>query len=176
MTLRLPADVQRRIEWLPEYANENIAPEVLNRVDAIVVPSIWVENSPLVIHEAMQARVPVITADTGGMAELVQDGVNGVLFKFRDADSLAEKMCWLAKQPVEGRRLGARGYLGSPDGNVPDLDSHVCAMIALYREVVGRKKAAAITVMPGPWRVTFDTNPDDCNLRCVMCEEHSPFS
>lgn len=27
-----------------------------------------------------------------------------------------------------------------------------------------------------PWRITFDTNPDDCNLRCIMCEEHSPFS
>jgi hypothetical protein len=25
----------------------------------------------------------------------------------------------------------------------------------------------------GPWRITFDTNPDTCNLRCVMCEEHS---
>ena len=28
----------------------------------------------------------------------------------------------------------------------------------------------------GPWRITFDTNPDDCNLRCVMCEDHSPYS
>jgi len=28
----------------------------------------------------------------------------------------------------------------------------------------------------GPWRITFDTNPDDCNLRCVMCEDHSVFS
>ena len=27
-----------------------------------------------------------------------------------------------------------------------------------------------------PWRITFDTNPDDCNLRCVMCEEHSVYS
>ncbi len=29
---------------------------------------------------------------------------------------------------------------------------------------------------PGPWRITFDTNPDDCNIACVMCEEHSDFS
>jgi MoaA/NifB/PqqE/SkfB family radical SAM enzyme len=28
----------------------------------------------------------------------------------------------------------------------------------------------------GPWRITFDTNPDDCNLRCVMCEDHSKYS
>lgn len=30
--------------------------------------------------------------------------------------------------------------------------------------------------MKGPWRITFDTNPDDCNLRCIMCEEHSEYS
>lgn len=28
----------------------------------------------------------------------------------------------------------------------------------------------------GPWRITFDTNPDDCNIHCIMCEEHSPYS
>ncbi len=28
----------------------------------------------------------------------------------------------------------------------------------------------------GPWRITFDTNPDDCNLHCIMCEEHSVYS
>ncbi len=28
----------------------------------------------------------------------------------------------------------------------------------------------------GPWRITFDTNPDDCNLSCIMCEDHSPYS
>ncbi|MFT6914784.1 MAG: MoaA/NifB/PqqE/SkfB family radical SAM enzyme [Motiliproteus sp.] len=26
------------------------------------------------------------------------------------------------------------------------------------------------------WRITLDTNPDNCNLSCVMCEDHSPFS
>jgi len=29
--------------------------------------------------------------------------------------------------------------------------------------------------MEGPWRITFDTNPDTCNLHCVMCEEFSRF-
>src|SRR5579859_3058673 len=32
------------------------------------------------------------------------------------------------------------------------------------------------SLQPGPWRITFDTNPDDCNLHCIMCEEHSPYS
>ena len=66
--------------------------DVFDRVDAIVVPSIWVENSPLVIHEAQQARIPVITADVGGMAEYVQHEVNGLLFRHRSFESLAGQM------------------------------------------------------------------------------------
>lgn len=31
-------------------------------------------------------------------------------------------------------------------------------------------------MISGPWRITFDTNPDDCNLKCIMCEEHSVYS
>lgn len=29
---------------------------------------------------------------------------------------------------------------------------------------------------PGPWRITFDTNPDQCNFKCIMCECFSPYS
>ena len=57
---------------MTEYRNQDIVADVFNRCDAIVVPSIWAENSPLVIHEALQAGVPVITADYGGMAEYVR--------------------------------------------------------------------------------------------------------
>src|SRR5262249_49803173 len=85
----LAPEVASRVEWLPEYRNEDIVRDVFDRVDAIVVPSIWVENAPLVIHEAQQARVPVITADTGGMAELVQHEVNGLIFRHREVSSLA---------------------------------------------------------------------------------------
>ncbi len=34
----------------------------------------------------------------------------------------------------------------------------------------------AHSAFQGPWRITFDTNPDDCNLHCIMCEDHSPHS
>ena len=44
--------------------------------------------------------------------------------------------------------------------------------------VTERMKAETESVQdrPGPWRITFDTNPDDCNLHCIMCEDHSPYS
>jgi glycosyltransferase involved in cell wall biosynthesis/MoaA/NifB/PqqE/SkfB family radical SAM enzyme len=176
LAARLPHDAGQRVEWLPEYENERITRDVLDRVDAIVVPSIWVENSPLVIHEALQARVPVITANVGGMAELVQHEVNGLLFDFRDAASLARQMGRIASEPSMAAQLGARGYLASTSGDVIDIREHAAAIERLYADVIARRDSSRIASSPGPWRVTLDTNPDTCNLKCVMCEEHSEHS
>lgn len=59
------------VEWRSEYKNVEIVQRVFNHVDYIVVPSIWDENSPLVIHEAQQCGVPVITANHGGMVDIL---------------------------------------------------------------------------------------------------------
>lgn len=176
MAAALPAGVAKRIEWLPEYKNQEIVRDVFNRCDAIIVPSVWVENSPLVIHEAQQARVPVIAADAGGMAEYVHHEVNGLLFEHRSIISLAEQMQRFVNDPALAKRLGARGYLYSPSGDIPDVAEHVQTVERLYTEVLARQATAHVERGAGPWRITFDTNPDTCNLRCIMCEEHSPHS
>lgn len=172
----LPAEIVERIEWLPEYKNQRIVEEVFNRCDAIVVPSIWVENSPLVIHEAQQARIPVITANAGGMAEYVKHEVNGLLFTHRSAASLAEQMQRFVDDPGLALRLGGRGYIFSDSGDIPNVEEHVTQVEALYRKVSERRRTTRVSRRSGPWRITFDTNPDLCNLHCTMCEEHSPFS
>lgn len=172
----LPGEQAQRVEWLPEYRNQDIMGDVFDRVDAIVVPSVWVENSPLVIHEALQARVPVITADTGGMAEYVHHEVNGLLFKHRDADALAAQMQRLLDQPALAGTLGSRGYVQSERGDIPSIEQHVAAIEQIYTDVTRRRDSARLQPLRGPWRITLDTNPDTCNLRCVMCEEHSPHS
>jgi len=176
--LRRLADTRAggRVEWCGEYGNEQIVSHVFNQVDAIVVPSVWVENSPLVIHEAQQARVPVITADAGGMAEYVRHEVNGLLFRHRDLEALAFQMQRLISDPALARRLGERGYLYSESGDVPAIGAHVEAVERLYEGLVARRDSARLRPLRGPWRITLDTNPDTCNLHCVMCEEHSPHS
>lgn len=172
----LPASVAGQVEWLPEYRNQQIVADVFDRCDAIVVPSVWVENSPLVIHEAQQARVPVITADAGGMAEYVRHEQNGLLFQHRSVASLAEQMQRFVDDPALASRLGARGYLFGENGDIPGIDEHVRQVERLYEQVQRRHASARVPRRSGPWRITFDTNPDTCNLRCVMCEEHSPHS
>ena len=133
----LPSSADRRIEWMGEYKNQNIVADVFDLCDAIVVPSIWAENSPLVIHEALQARVPVITADFGGMAEYVHHERNGLLFAHRDPDSLAQQMQRLADDPQLAIRLGRRGYVQSDGGNVPDMMEHSLAVEAIYENLIG---------------------------------------
>lgn len=172
----LPAQVAGKIEWMPEYRNQDIVRDVFDRVDAIVVPSVWVENSPLVIHEAQQARVPVITANTGGMAEYVHHEVNGLLFEHRSFTALAEQMQRFVDAPELAAKLGRRGYVFSQDGEIPDIDAHVQDIEALYQRVLRRRDRTKLPHAEAPWRITFDTNPDTCNLTCVMCEEHSPHS
>lgn len=132
----LPPEKQARIHWMPEYKNQQITKDVFDKTDAIVTPSIWVENSPLVIHEAQQARVPVITADAGGMGEYVQHEVNGLLYEHRDVSSLSQQMQRLVDAPELARQLGQRGYLFSDDGQIPDIQSHVVDLEEQYKRVM----------------------------------------
>ncbi|MCC6370201.1 MAG: radical SAM protein [Bacteroidia bacterium] len=63
--------------------------------------------------------------------------------------------------------LGERGYLLSIDGQVPTINDHCKTLEDIYQGVIASKSF---------WRITLDTNPEDCNINCVMCEEHSPYS
>ncbi len=58
----------------------------------IVIPSICYDNSPLVIYESFSNSTPVIGSDIGGIPELIEENVNGLLFKPGDPDSLKEKL------------------------------------------------------------------------------------
>jgi len=135
---------QSRIEWLPEYNNEDIVSEVFNRCDCIVVPSIWGENSPLVIHEAQQCRVPVITANHGGMGEYVKDGINGLTHHHRDAVDLRIKMQTAIENPESFSDFGSTGYLFSDDGQIPSKKIHAASMINHYRRLLRQKMGVEV--------------------------------
>lgn len=67
-------------------------PELIQLVDWVIVPSVWWENSPLVIQEVFMHKRPIICSDIGGMAEKVEDMMTGLHFKVKNAASLAKKM------------------------------------------------------------------------------------
>jgi glycosyltransferase involved in cell wall biosynthesis len=67
-----------RIRVMPPIPNDQVV-RTLARYDALVVPSQWLETGPLVVLEAFAAGVPVIGTRLGGIAELVHDGIDGLL-------------------------------------------------------------------------------------------------
>ncbi len=132
------------VEFCGEYVNQNLADVVFSKIDAIVVPSIWGENSPLVIHEAQACHIPVITADYGGMAEYVRHLENGLLFKHRSAEDLTRQMQFAAENPELMQRLGKRGYLYSSDGRVPDIEGHTHKIVRIYQTLKNGQDVRAI--------------------------------
>ncbi len=123
---------KNKIEFAGEYINHNLANDVFSNVDCIVVPSIWGENSPLVIHEAQACKVPVITADFGGMKEYVQHNINGLLFEHRNTKALAEQLKFAVLNPEKMKQLGEKGYLYSENGNVPNIQEHCIELEKIY--------------------------------------------
>ena len=89
---------QNNIQFKGAYDNNNIN-QILNAIDVLIVPSTWLENSPLVIQEAFLAGIPVITSNIGGMKELVTDGVNGFLFEAGNTKSLQTCISKITNNP-----------------------------------------------------------------------------
>jgi glycosyltransferase involved in cell wall biosynthesis len=79
--------------------------------DILVLPSIWRENQPVSITEAMAAGIPVIAARAGGIPELVEDGVTGLLFDAGEVAQLADRIDRLAGDPDLRARMGRAGAL-----------------------------------------------------------------
>ncbi|GAB3670269.1 glycosyltransferase family 4 protein [Halopiger thermotolerans] len=120
------------------------AADVFPEFDVFVLPSIWLENSPLVIQEAFAAGVPVVTGDRGGMAELVDNGADGLTVPVGDADALAAALRHLATDPDLVRRL--RAGVEEPT----DLGTHADELLALYGEhVTGASESGRRSEEPG---------------------------
>lgn len=76
----------------------------------LVAPSTCYETFGLAAAEAFSCGVPVIASRHGGLAELVTDGVNGLLFTPGDANDLAKKILWAHEHPDQMIEMGRAAY------------------------------------------------------------------
>ena len=108
----------------------------LGRVDLLVVPSVWYENSPLIILEALATSTPLAVTDLGGMAELVKPGISGFRFKMGDAGDLARVLGDVLRDP------GLLSALYPSGCDVKGIDVDAGELLALYsaarKAVAGR--------------------------------------
>lgn len=72
--------------------HNSIIGEVLADIDVLVVPSLWYENTPLVVYSAQAARCPVVASDFPGISSVIRDDENGLLFEAGNATALARQL------------------------------------------------------------------------------------
>ncbi len=127
-------DKATNVTLVGRYAPKDLR-EIMADVDWVVVPSIWWENSPLVIQEAFMYGRPVICSDIGGMAEKVTDGVNGLHFRAGSARSLADVMARAAGDKELWEKLRTAP---PPDYS---MDHHAARLRELYAGLASRVPA-----------------------------------
>jgi len=88
------------------YVNNNIAPYLYNLADIFVLPSFY-ENFPISVLEAMASGLPVIASDVGGIPEIIQTGINGILIPPGDSLAIQESIDMLATDKILRNDLGA---------------------------------------------------------------------
>lgn len=106
---------------------------------AMVQPSICFEGFPVAVAEAYATGTPVIASRIGSLAEIVEDGVTGLLAEPGDAEHLADRMRWAVEHPDAMARMGLAArdrYLERFTGAV-----HLAALLRLYATVAAGQVA-----------------------------------
>lgn len=131
---------KKNITFMGEFDHSDIG-AVFSRTDILVVPSLWPENSPLVIKESLSSGTPVIASNIGGIPELVSDGVNGLLFDPWDKEDLKRKLQYIVDNPAAIRKLAEnRPQVKEAEDNALDLE-HVYGDLAANNELSGGLKS-----------------------------------
>jgi glycosyltransferase involved in cell wall biosynthesis len=120
--------LEGKVQW-PGYQDDPNPYYAL--LDVLVIPSTTSEGLPLVALEAMQWAIPVIGSRVGGIPEVVQEGVNGLLVPPGDEGALAESLERILSDPALRSRLGleARASLDSRF-SLETFSSSICSAVA----------------------------------------------
>jgi glycosyltransferase involved in cell wall biosynthesis len=132
---KLIEDAGSRVRFYGSYQNGEM-PELMQTVDWVVVPSIWWENSPVVIQEALFHGRPLLCSNIGGMAEKVRNGQDGLHFRVGSPEDLADRFVEVLSDGQAWE--GLRGSMRRPLGHIDCAEQH----LALYRAVLDRQSHA----------------------------------
>ncbi|MCC6639222.1 glycosyltransferase family 4 protein [Candidatus Falkowbacteria bacterium] len=125
----------RNVEILPPIYGAAVY-EYIKKAKALMLTSEWYENNPLVILDAFALGVPVIGTRIGGITELIEDGVNGLLCEPFDAHSIAQAVKRM--ETLDHCELGrrARAFVES----IADEEVHYEKIMKVFEEVISEKK------------------------------------
>jgi glycosyltransferase involved in cell wall biosynthesis len=116
---------------IPGFVADGAA--VCDAADVVAVPSTWPDPFPTVVLEAMRAGCAVVAASGGGVPEMIEDGISGVLVPPGDAAALAEAISALLASPRRMQQLGeaARARVTAEFS----IEQMVDGVVAIYRDI-----------------------------------------
>ena len=94
------AGSDQRISFRGALSGDQVLSEMSGAM-ALVFPSVWYENFPMVIVEALACGLPVVASRLGALPELVDDGRNGALFAADDETDLGNTLAAMAAKPCD---------------------------------------------------------------------------
>jgi glycosyltransferase involved in cell wall biosynthesis len=112
-------------------------PDLLASCDLAVLPS-KAEGLPNAMLEYMAAGLPVVASRVGGNAELVEEGVTGLLVPAQDSEALSVALLRLLRDPELARRLAAAGQQRATHDF--SFERLIREMGELYTELLGRRE------------------------------------
>jgi len=124
------------VDFLGKQAKEDLA-RIMSEALFVVVPSEWNEPSGLVIYEAFASGKPVIASRVGGIPELVENEVNGLLFQPGNARELASKIEYLAGNPEKVKLFGDNAFQKITQVN--NLKKHAMRIRSEYEKLISCK-------------------------------------
>jgi glycosyltransferase involved in cell wall biosynthesis len=109
--------------------------EMIDRAAVVVVPSDWYENCPMSVLEAMAYGKPVVGSRMGGIPELVEHNITGMLFDAGNADELTVALDKLMATPELRKQMGAEASKRVVDEF--SLPRHNAGLLNIYQSILG---------------------------------------
>ena len=143
------------IEWLGHRPIQEVL-EIVGEAACLVMPSIWYETFGRTVVEAFAKGTPVIGSRMGAMAELIEDGQTGLLFRPGDADDLEAKMRqFLADPPAAAKMRPLRDANSRPSIPPSGITRH--SGRSMTRRCGACRATSEMTALPGGLpSLTFD--------------------
>lgn len=130
-----------RVRFFGRVAPRDFYPQV----DVVVVPSLWNDNLPGVVFEALAFGKPVIGSRRGGIPEMIHHGENGLLF---EPDAPGELKAALEAMTDDVRRAQLAARAKSSSATFTDVAGWVAKYEVLYRDVANTRLASSPQVGP----------------------------
>lgn len=126
--LKRLADPLPQVHWGGVFGSEQVF-GVLAALDLLVVPSLWRENAPLIVLQALASGLPLLLSDVEGMADQVEPGANALLFPPGDGQALAALLQQLEAAPSRLAALVNRG------GSARTISTYADQLEQLYAQL-----------------------------------------